>query len=145
MEDSLLQSNAPVEILVPILQDDLVSSSLSIGSDGKPVNKFLLCTLVCRMAREIKARAAHNGRHLPLLRIVRDVLRSYLEEAPGENRSSAAGHLLNEEALKSEIERRLGEYLRQSEELRVEAKRLDLESVMAAEAAKRNRGVIRRG
>ena len=145
MNEDLLQLNAPGEVTVSIAQNDSASAPRAMNGSGEPVNKFLLCTLVSGMAREIKARAAHSGRHLPLLKIVRDVLHSRLEENPMENELSADGQLLNETELRSEIERRLQEYLRQSQELLIEAKRLDLESVIAAEAAKRSRGVFRRG
>ncbi|MCI0662109.1 MAG: hypothetical protein L0220_13645 [Acidobacteria bacterium] len=145
MEENLLQLSAPVEVLVPILQSDLRSSAKSTEGRGVSVNKFLLCTLVCGMAREIKARAAQNGRSLPLLKIVRDVLHTHLEEESRMNGLSAASDLLKEETLRSEIERQLQEYLRQSHEHPVEERRIDLESVIAAEAAKRTRGVIKRG
>ena len=143
MEESPLQLNAPVKVLVPIRQYDLISSDKYTGVSGTSVNKFLLCTLVCGMAREIKARAAQSGRSLPLLKIVRDVLHTHLEETSRDNGLSA--DLLNEESLRSEIERRLQEYLRETQERHIEERRLDLESVRAAEAAKRNRGVIKRG
>jgi hypothetical protein len=141
MEESLLHLNAPAEVLVPILQYDLRSNA----KNGTSVNKFLLCTLVWGMAREIKTRAAQSGRSLPLQKIVRDLLHTHLEETFWENELSAATHLLNEESLRNEIEQRLQEYLRQTQERHIEEKRLDLESVIAAEAAKRNRGVIKRG
>lgn len=145
MRDSLFHSNATVEVLAPILPDEPRSSSPSTTGRGHQVNKFLLCTLVCGMAREIKARAAQSGQTVPLLKIVRDVLRFHLEEVSVEKGLSSEGRLLNEEALRSEIERRLQEYLKQSQEHRAEAKRLDLESVITAVAARHNRGIIKRG
>jgi hypothetical protein len=58
---------------------------------GEHVNKFLLSTLVCGMAREIKARAARSSQTLPLLKMDRDVLRSHLDEMPVEKGLSAEG------------------------------------------------------
>src|SRR5262245_57441583 len=118
MEENLLQLNEPLERVLSIPRNHTDDNS---GT----VNKFLLCTLVCGMAREIKDRAAGIGRHLPLLKIVRDVLHSHLEGGPRERGLSADGHLLNEAELRSEIERRLREYLAQSQELRIEERRLD--------------------
>src|SRR5262245_14157486 len=109
MMENLLQLTAPVEVTVPIPQDDSISDPRTTKAGGGPVNKFLLCTLICGMAREIKARAADYGRYLPLLKIVREVLHTHLEEGTMENGLTADGRLLNETELKSEIERRLQE------------------------------------
>jgi hypothetical protein len=145
MGESLLQLDAPVKDLLPILQSELRSSANSTGGRGRSVNKYLFCTLVCEMAREIKARAAQHGRNMPLLQIVRDVLHAHLEEESCMKGLSTAGDLLNEELLRSEIERQLQEYLSQSQENLIEERRIDLESIIAAEAAKRTHGVIKRG
>ena len=144
MNNHSSQLDTSIEVLAPIMTGDLRSPP-AISGGGGHVNKFLLCTLVCGMAREIRARAAQGGQTVPLLKIVREVLRSHLEEQSVGKGLSAEGQLLDEETLRSEIERQLQEYLKRGLEHRAEARRLDLETIAAAVAAKPNRGTVTRG
>ncbi|HKX30274.1 MAG TPA: hypothetical protein VJ302_21470 [Blastocatellia bacterium] len=144
MNNNSSQLETPIEVLAPITTDELRSPP-GLNGGGGHVNKFLLCTLVCGMAREIRVRAAQSGQTVPLLKIVREVLRSHLEERPVGKGLSAEGQLLDEEVLRNEIERKVQEYLKQALEHRAEARRLDLETIAAARAAKPHRGTVTRG
>ena len=48
------------------------------GQAGEHLNRFLLCTLVSRTARQIRATAERNGERVSLLTVTRNVLRSAL-------------------------------------------------------------------
>jgi hypothetical protein len=104
-----------------------------VGNGGS-INRFLLCTIVWSVAREVKARGEANGERLPMAGIAREVLRSYLCE--GER---SGQYLLDEEALEDEIKRRLHELSKQSRMQHAEERRLDIESLVAAEQTKRGR------
>lgn len=110
------------------------------GQVGEHVNRFLLCTLVSRTAREIRAAAERNGERLSLLAITRDVLRSALRGESLEREppvTSASGlDPFDEDALIDEIERQLQERLSPGRANGAEALRPDLASVIAAEEAK---------
>ncbi len=131
------------------LPDVLINEAQSLEEREEPINKFLLCRVVCGVAREIKNRAEQSGEHLSLLKIVRDVLHSYQEEAIAGNGLAAAlasgPQQLDEEVLSGEIDRRWQVHFSQSLENRAEARRLDIESLIAAEVAKRGRNGIKRG
>jgi hypothetical protein len=99
--------------------------------DEEGINRFLLCTIVWGVAREVRAKTDTNGERLPLQRIAREVLRSYLQEAPGQ-------YLLEEEALEEAIKRRLAELFKQSRAPHAEEFRFDINSLIAAEHTKRS-------
>lgn len=113
------------------------------GQVGEHTNRFLLCTLVSRTAREIRAAAERNGERLSLLTITRDVLRSALRGESVERESpvkSASGlDPFDEDALIDEIGRQLQERISPGRANGVEALRPDLASVIAAEEAKPER------
>jgi hypothetical protein len=73
-----------------------------------------------------------NGERLPLQRIAREVLTSYLQESlpPGQ-------YLLEEEALEEAIKRRLAELFKQSRVSQAEECKFNIESLVAAEHTKR--------
>lgn len=110
------------------------------GQIGEHVNRFLLCTLVSRTAREIRAAAERNGERLSLLTITRDVLRSALRGESVEQESpvtSASGlDPFDEDALIDEIGRQLQARISPGQSNGAEALRPDLASVIAAEEAK---------
>jgi hypothetical protein len=100
--------------------------------NGGVINRFLLCTIVWSVAREVKAKGETNGERLPMQRIAREVLCSYLQEwAPSER------YLLEEEALEDAIKRRLYELFKQSRLQYAEERRFDIDSLVAAEQTKR--------
>jgi hypothetical protein len=80
---------------------------------GDEVNRFLLCTLVSESSRRIKASAQRAGESLPMINIVRSVLRSYRLAAMDQGGGPLAGleldvaglRLLNEKVLSNEIAR----------------------------------------
>jgi hypothetical protein len=79
---------------------------------GDEVNRFLLCTLVSKSSRRIKASAQRAGESLPMMNIVRSVLRSYRlaamdQDGPlaGLELDIAGLRVLNESVLSSEIAR----------------------------------------
>jgi len=107
------------------------------GQVGEHMNRFPLCTLVSRTAREIQAVAERNGERLSLLTVIRDVLRSFLRgesvkrELPA---TSASGlDLFDEDALIDEIGRQLQKRISPGRANGAEALRPDLASVIAAE------------
>ncbi len=100
--------------------------------NGGVINRFLLCTIVWSVAREIKAKGETSGERLPMQRIAREVLCSYLQEwAPSER------YLLEEEALEDAIKRRLFELFEQSRMQYAEERLFDIDSLVAAEQTKR--------
>jgi hypothetical protein len=107
--------------------------------NGEVINRFLLCTIAWSVAREVKAEGETNGERLPLQRIAREVLCSYLREwAP------SGGYLLEEEALEDAIKRRLYELFKQSRMQHAEEHRFDIDSLIAAEQTKRRCRNVRR-
>jgi hypothetical protein len=112
--------------------------SPSIEEGGRPVwnvgeiNRFLLCTIVWSVAREVKAEEKINGERLPLQRIAREVLCSYLQRWAPSGRG-----LLEEEALEDAIKRRLYELFKQSRMQYAEERQFDIDSLIAAEQTKR--------
>lgn len=129
----------------PILESPLTESRSdgASGQAGEHVNRFLLCTLVSRTAREIRAAAERNGERLSLLAVTRDVLRSALRGEslerglPVTPASSLAP--FDEDALIDEIRWQLQERISRGRANGVEALRPDLASVIAAEEAKPER------
>jgi hypothetical protein len=106
--------------------------------NGEGLNRFLLCTIVWNVAREVKARGETNGERLSLPRIAREVLSSYLQAGePSEQ------YLLDEELLQYQIRKRLEELAKQSRMKYAEERRLDIESLVAAEQTKRRRQSIK--
>jgi hypothetical protein len=100
--------------------------------NGGVINRFLLCTIVWSVAREVKAEGETNGERLPLQRITREVLCSYLQDwAP------SGQYLLEEEALEDAIKRRLHELFKQSRMQHAEERRFDIDSLIAVEQTKR--------
>jgi uncharacterized membrane protein YccC len=121
----------------PLTQSQSDGASAQVGEH---VNRFLLCTLVSRTAREIRAAAERNGERLSLLTITRDVLRSALrgESLGRESPVTSASGLdpFDEDALIDEIGRQLQERISPGQANGAEALRPDLASVIAAEEAK---------
>jgi hypothetical protein len=103
--------------------------------DEEGVNRFLLCTIVWGVAREVRAKTDTNGERLPLQRIAREVLHSYLQ---------SGNYLLEEEALEEAIKRRLAELFKQSRAPHAEEYRFDINSLVAAEHMKRSCRNVRR-
>ena len=98
---------------------------------GDHINRFLLCALVKESAKLIKERAERNGATLPMSKIVRGVLRSYLLAAIdkygplAEAEPDMAGlRRLNDKVLKNELARHMQDGVRSSEERLAHAKRL---------------------
>jgi hypothetical protein len=118
--------------------DERSRPSLHWEESGSPVekgggiNRFLLCTIVWSVAREVKAEGETNGEILPLQRIAREVLCSYLQEWAPSGR-----YLWEEEALEDAIKRRLHELFEQSRLQHAEERRFDIDSLIAAEQTKR--------
>jgi hypothetical protein len=96
------------------------------------INRFLLCTIVWSVAREVKAEGKTNGERLPLQRIAREVLSSYLQEWAPSGRFP-----LEEEALEDAIKRRLYELFKQSRMRHAEDRQFDIDSLISAEQTKR--------
>jgi hypothetical protein len=109
-------------------QEERGSSVWNVGD----INRFLLCTIVWSVAREVKAEGKTNGERLPLQRIAREVLGSYLQEWAPSGRFP-----LEEEALEDAIKRRLYELFKQSRMRHAEERRFDIDSLIAAEQTKR--------
>jgi len=109
------------------------------GQAGEHLNRFLLCTLVSRTARQIRATAERNGERVSLLTITREVLRSALrgESLEREPSVTSASGLdpFDEDALIDEIGRQLQERISPGRTNGAEASRPDLASVIAAEEA----------
>jgi hypothetical protein len=102
------------------------------AGNGGEINRFLLCTIVWSVAREVKAESETNDEILPMQRIAREVLCSYLQEWAPSGR-----YLLEEEALEDAIKRRLYELFKQSRMQHAEEHRFDIDSLIAAEQTKR--------
>lgn len=112
---------------------------------GDQVNRFLLCALVSESAKSIKESADKIGEHLPMMMVVRGVLRSYRLAAKDINGPLAepepdiAGlKSLNEQVLKDQIirlsrdrvksmEKRLSNAIRVGDDVRINAEREGLE------------------
>lgn len=118
------------------------------------VNRFLFCTLVLSVARQIKARREQGGERASLLVVMRDVFQTYVQASGVENVSIEATApemklpdlaRLQEDAFSGEIQRRLQDYFRQSCAQQREAQRLDIESLILAQEAKRKRQITKRG
>jgi hypothetical protein len=102
-----------------------------VGND-KGINRFLLCTIVWGVARKVKAEGETNGERMPLQRIAREVLSSYLKESVLSGR-----YLLAEKALDEAIKRRLAELFNQSRVPHAEEGQFNIGSLVAAEHTKR--------
>jgi hypothetical protein len=115
-------------------------SDSASGQVGEHLNRFLLCTLVSRTARQIRDAAERNGERLSLLTVTREVLRSALrgESLEREPPVTPASGLdpFDEDALIDEIGRQLQERISPGRADGSEALRPDLASVIAAEEAK---------
>jgi len=109
----------------------LEESGSPVGNGGV-INRFLLCTIVWSVAREVKAEGETNGERLPLQRIAREVLCSYLQEW-----EPSGQYLLEEKALEGAIKRRLYELFELSRVEHAEERRFDIDSLVAAEQTKR--------
>jgi hypothetical protein len=130
---------ADVERRESTLSPDLLSGEAgSPLGNGGGINRFLLCTIVWSVAREVKARGEANGEKLSLPRIAREVLNSYLQAG-----EPSQQYLLDEELLQDEIKMRLQELVKQSRMRHAEERRLDIESLVAAEQAKRRRQSVK--
>jgi hypothetical protein len=75
------------------------------------VNRFLLCSLVSRTAKLVKARAERAGERLPMPAIVKSVLHSY-NSAAKRSPGILAGPTLNLEHLRSLLEEVMKEEVR---------------------------------
>jgi hypothetical protein len=94
------------------LRDDEVRISPQISNEpGEGVNRFLLCALVSKTARLVKARAERAGERLPMPAIIKSVLRSY-QSAAKRSPGALAGSLLNPESLKKLLEDVMKEEIR---------------------------------
>jgi hypothetical protein len=91
------------------------------------------------VAREVKAESETNGEILPMQRIAREVLCSYLQEWAPSGR-----YQLEEEALEDAIKRRLYELFKQSRRQHAEEHRFDIDSLIAAEQTKRRYRNVKR-
>ncbi|MGH9845979.1 MAG: hypothetical protein ACREEM_45335 [Blastocatellia bacterium] len=131
---------------LPNLYEEPVVVDPAIKSNGEPVNRFMFCTLVWSVAREIHSRARINGESLSFQTIVRDLMRTYWADGM-EGRQDPAGlaNLLDGEELGGEIDRQFQEYFGQSRARSIEARRLDIESIWAAQDARlKRRGLASR-
>jgi hypothetical protein len=108
-------------------------------SDEGGINRFLLCTIVWGVARGVRAEGRTNGERLPLQRIAREVLSSYLQEWVPSGR-----YLLEEEALEDAIKRRLSELFKQSRIPNARERGFDIDSLVAAEHTKRRSRKVKR-
>jgi hypothetical protein len=153
-ESSTTHSNSQLRLTPPLIsnramadverRESMLSPDLLSGEAGSPlgngggINRFLLCTIVWSVAREVKARGEANGEKLSLPRIAREVLNSYLQAG-----EPSQQYLLDEELLQDEIKMRLQELVKQSRMRHAEERRLDIESLVAAEQAKRRRQSVK--
>jgi hypothetical protein len=139
IRDILQQRKAGGERAETTLTPDLLSQEAgSPLGNGGGINRFLLCTIVWNVAREVKARGETNGERLSLPRIAREVLSSYLQAGePSEQ------NLLDEDLIQDEIKKHLQELIKQSRMKHAEERRLDIESLVAAEQSKRRRQSIK--
>lgn len=106
--------------------------------DGEGINRFLLCTIVWSVAREVKARGKANGENLSLPRIAREILSSYLQVE-----ASSRQNLLDKEPLENEIKRRLYELVKQSRMQHAKDGKFDLESLVVVEQTQRRRQSVK--
>lgn len=92
---------------------------------GDGVNRFLLCSLVSRTAKLVKARAERAGERLPMPAIVKGVLHSY-QSAAKRSPGILSGSSLNLESLKKLLEGVMKEEVRRygQEEVRDKRERL---------------------
>jgi len=98
---------------------------------GDGVNRFLLCSLVSRTAKAVKARAERAGERLPMAAIVKSVLHSYSSAAkrePGVLAGSALdlerlGRLI-ENVMKEEVRRYAQEVVKDNRSRLAHANRL---------------------
>lgn len=82
---------------------ELVPQMVSRKS-GDEVNRFLLCSLVSKSAKRIKARIERQGERLPMSAIMKGVMRSY-QQAAAEQPDLFAGPTINMASLANLVER----------------------------------------
>jgi len=107
---------------------------------GDGVNRFLLCTLVSKSAKQIKARAESAGERLPMAAIIKRVLYSY-KEAAKEHPLLLSGPAINmaslrkliDEIMREEIKRHAQEIIKNSQARLVQANRLGDEARIKSE------------
>jgi hypothetical protein len=118
---------------------ELVPQMVSRKS-GDEVNRFLLCSLVSKSAKRIKARIERQGERLPMSAIMKGVMRSYqlaaaeqpdLFAGPTINRASLAN--LVEKIFKDEIKRHSQDIVRTNQARLVQANRIGDEERIKAE------------
>jgi hypothetical protein len=133
-----LATQSELAAISEMLQKRKTARPVPISDEGG-INRFLLCTIVWGVAREVKAVGGTNGERLPLQRIAREVLSSYLQEWVPSGR-----YLLEEEVLEDAIKRRLSELSKQSRIQNAEERRFDIDSLVAAEHTKRRSRKVKR-
>jgi hypothetical protein len=69
----------------PIPSEESLQEALLQREAGDQINSFMLCVLVSKSAKRIKAGAEAKGVFLPMTRVVRSVLRSYRLVAKDKN------------------------------------------------------------
>jgi hypothetical protein len=133
-----LATQSELAAISEMLQKRKAARTVPVSDEGG-INRFLLCTIVWGVAREVKAEGETNGERMPLQRIAREVLSSYLQEwVP------SGLYLLEEEALEDAIKRRLSELFKQSRIQNAEERRFDIDTLIAAEQIKRRSRKVKR-
>ena len=138
-----------VEDQSPTAQSQTTSASSVQRETGDQVNRFLLCALVSESSKSIKASAEKAGQSLPMSKIVRGVLRSYILASKDKYGPLAGVELdipglrrLNEKVLRDEItrhsrdvvsnsERQVALAQRHEDDKRIKAVREDLQRATA--------------
>ncbi len=99
-----------VEISIGVLPEAFIEAVRPQREIGDQINRFMLCVLISKSAKRLKARAENIGVSLPMSTITRSLQQAYQLAAKDENGpfaeskpNLAALMKLNEKVLKSEI------------------------------------------